>query len=79
MGNTEVYSLQAIFFGKPAEAGTPPHYASTECVVARPLRIVAEMRKHPGGSGMNMATSTALQPDRSRWCIAFRRFFYLAV
>jgi len=38
--------------------------------VASPLRILAEMRKHPGGSGVNMAMSAAVQPDRSR-CSAF--------
>jgi hypothetical protein len=38
--------------------------------VASPLRILAEMRKHPGGSGVNMAMFAAVPPDSSR-CSAF--------
>jgi hypothetical protein len=51
---------------QPAEAGTPARCGSNECVVARPLPILAEMREHPGGSGLNMATFAAVQPDSSR-------------
>jgi hypothetical protein len=47
--------------------------------IASSLRMLAEMREQPGGSGVNMAMFAAVLPDRSRWCIAFRRFFYLAV